>query len=356
MSEKEANNDESDGGEEGIHERDDRLCLEDKAESFPDPSSKQGILIIEKTEVPVFHTEKEVSYFFSLDDKNIGENQSDQKFHHDDTTIGDMSEEKLSHSFDVFWIDEVIGDLDETEIQSGIFLEVYRKFGHLSSHIWRTSHEIPDIRSDLWEDVHEYDHYDRDKEDVEEGDDRVRRGIFLCDTVSTILVSLHSPLMDLRGDEFPDFEKDIGTDEGDEEESEKIRKPPTCEPQEAIGDDLFPENFREDDDPEVTKRIHRRGLEDFMSSIRESSTRARLEDAVDTIGVTRESLDDLSEETFCFWGIDPTVVPLFGKGESEYISFDAESRELQIGREGCLTIVLEVIDEFWKGEWGWTIR
>lgn len=258
----EADDDESYRREYSIYERDDRLRLKNKSKSCPHFFRDDGPLDIEKSEIAIFYLSEEFFYPFSIDDKEVGEDQCDEEFREDDTSVRDVGDRFLSYRFEIIWAHHVSDKARESEIE--ITRLFYREEKVLT--LTRDARSIPEkpiyLTTNLRDNIHEYKNHDTDKYDIKYRYHDIRRGILPSDDMHTISLTMESPLVYRMCDIGPELEKYICKEKCHEKEYEKITQTIADKEEEAIGDELFPEYFTEDDGEYGFETVHSTKIRD----------------------------------------------------------------------------------------------
>ncbi len=127
----------------------------------------------------------------------------------------------------------------ESEIHRCLLFYVDDEFLNFSGDDWSRFNEVPEISTNSWYDISEYERDDKDEDYIEYCDDDIGRRIFGCKLVSRISFPVLSPIMYSCRDRFPRLQEYIGTDEDDEEKGEKIIEKIDDESEETIGEELL---------------------------------------------------------------------------------------------------------------------
>ncbi len=346
----EADDDESDGSEYRVHECDDRLSTEYHPESCTDLACDDRVLFVEKCEIPITHLSQECFDLFSLDDENIGEDQSEEKFQEDESTARDIVQSKLSDRFEIRRTKYLFCCFLETEIDRGTLLDLRDEFLTADSDLWSSRDEFLDIETDFRNDIDKDKCHYRNKEDIENRDNDIGRCVFRREFMPGITFSFLTPAMDPESNHLSCFEKYIGTDKYDKKECEKIEKEPYDEWECTPGNEFLEKFLWEDEgeeDFEHNKENKSMSLENFIDI--QCWSNALLESTFDRPGSCKESSEGFDDEVFYFWSIDSSVVPGFLEDECECCSFDLESSWLNICHEGRI-FFSEMIDEEREGK------
>ena len=117
---------------------------------------------------------------------------------------------------------DLFRSLLESEIDGCCLFDLRDEFLTSDGKFWCTCDEFLDISTDFWYNIDKDECHYRDKEEVEKRHDDIGRGVFCRESMPSITLSLFSPTMYFLRDSLSCFEKDIGTDEYDKKQCEKI--------------------------------------------------------------------------------------------------------------------------------------
>lgn len=183
--------------EYGIHECDDRLSLQYDPESCAYFVSEDRPLIVEKSEISIAYLSEEFLYLLTIDDEEIREDECDEKFREDDTSICDIGDRIFSDRFEVIRTDKIRQKFTETKVKTRTFFEFHDEVLTLTRDARRLFQKLLYLTTDLWKDIHEYKDEYSDKYDIETRDDDIGSSVFPCDLVRSILLSYFAPVVDL---------------------------------------------------------------------------------------------------------------------------------------------------------------
>ena len=214
--------DQSNRGDDCIHESNNRLCLKYKPESSSHLFCYDRPLFVEKSEISIFQLSKKFFYPFSIDDEEVGEDKSNEKFRQYDPCIGDISDSFLSYRFEIIWADHLSYEATESEFETRALLDPGDEVFSLHRYIWSLLEKSLDFTSDLREDIHKYEYHYTDKYNIERSDNHISGCILSSEHMCCISFSLDSPCMYLSWDESTEFEKYIWEEECHKKEYEKV--------------------------------------------------------------------------------------------------------------------------------------
>jgi hypothetical protein len=116
------------------------------------------------------HLSEESSYRLAFDDKYIRKYQPDEELGEYDTSIFELCEDVLSDDLDVACIDDISGDLIETEIYRETLLGPSSELLYLTCDLRGSLDELSYLDDDLWDDIDKKKYHQSDEYDIEEGD------------------------------------------------------------------------------------------------------------------------------------------------------------------------------------------
>lgn len=87
--------DQSEARQDRIHESDDRLSPKDNPEAIIDLRRDDRPLMIEKGKISFFNLQEKISHLFSLDDKDIGKEECEEKLDQDESSILQRAQDSI---------------------------------------------------------------------------------------------------------------------------------------------------------------------------------------------------------------------------------------------------------------------
>ncbi len=255
-----ADNDESYRSDDSIDKSDDRLGLKYQSKASSHFLCYDSPFDIEESEVPIFYLSKEFFYPFSIDNKEIGEDECDEEFCQYDSCIRDVSDCFLSYRFEIIRADHFTDEATESQLETRIFFDLGDEVFSLKSYIRSFLEKSLYLTSDLREDIHEYEDDDTDEHYIETCDHDIGSRVFPSEQMCRIYFPTHSPIMDLRSRVGTEFEEYIREEECHKKEHEKITQNISEKKKKAIGYDFLPEDFTKYDRKDSFESEHKRKL------------------------------------------------------------------------------------------------
>lgn len=244
---KKTDRDKSYSRQDSIHESDKGLCLENKSKSRSDFLRDHSPLVVEKSEVPISYLGEEFFDPFSINDKKIREDKSDEKFRKEYPRICHVVKCIFPDRLQIIAINDIRCYGVETEVEIGALLYFRYEILSLGSDFWWVREEAIELSSDLREDVDEDKYQNPDKNNIEKCDHDVCCSVSFCYTVGSILFPSLSPGMYACGEPGTEFEKDVGKKKCHKKEYEEVSERVSEDEEDRVGDHFFPEDFSEDE-------------------------------------------------------------------------------------------------------------